>query len=103
MENLHIVGKNLSKSAIKTILFELARSPIRVDPFLHKVEFQNYDAFCFLFYCFRRGGWVWGSIWETKWKGTSSRSAQADSVVAPLYSGAWSLVLNGGQWYHKQF
>ena len=42
MENSHFVGKNLSKSAIKTVLFELARSRIRVDPFLHKVEFQNY-------------------------------------------------------------
>ena len=34
--------ENQSKSAIKTVLFELARSQIRVDPFLQKVEFQKY-------------------------------------------------------------
>ena len=57
MENSHFVGKNLSKSAIKTVLFELARSRIRVDPFLHKVEFQNY-VMHFVFFLLFSSRWV---------------------------------------------
>ena len=46
MENSLFAGKNLSKSAIKTVLFELARSQIRVDPFWKEVEFQKMKRLC---------------------------------------------------------
>ena len=58
MENSLFVGKNLSKSAIKTVLFELARSQIRVDLFFwQKVEFQK-EVMHFLCVFFVSSRWV---------------------------------------------